>query len=201
HELEDHSRNCLHEIFIRQGWTVENLTKDYGEDLLVRIFSNGLATPLTFFVQAKATDNISKYLNKAGTLLTYPISTNHLKHWKRFWQPVILTVWDSRSNTTYWECIQTHCEALAKKQGLRGNAKTIMVPIPTNNMLDKEGLARIEARTQTRFRRFVRERAGAEQLLEILNEEFGLKIEYEPQFGFVSIPEGRFVPDKEGGVK
>src|SRR5262249_33636185 len=56
-------------------------------------------------------------------------------------------------------------------------------------------------RTQTRFRRFVRERAGAEQLLEILNEEFGLKIEYEPQFGFVSIPEGRFVPDKEGGVK
>jgi hypothetical protein len=199
HELEDQSRNCLHEIFTSQGWTVENLAKDYGEDLLVRIFSKRRATPLAFFVQAKAADNISKYLNKAGTLLMYPISTEHLKHWDQFWQPVLLTVWDSRSNTAYWECIQTYCEG--NKRGLQGNSKSIRVSIRTDNKLDKEGLARIESRTRSRFTRFVHERAGAKALLEILNEEFGLKIEYDPQYGFVSIPEGRFVPDPEGRSK
>lgn len=199
HELEDQSRNRLHEVFTRQGWTVENLAKDYGEDLLVRIFANKVATPLAFFVQAKATDNISKYFNKAGTLLMYPISTEHLKHWEQFWEPVILTVWDANSNTTYWECIQTFCEG--KRDGLRANSKSIRVPIRTDNILNKAGLARIELRTRSRFRRFLRERAGAEALLEILNEEFGLKINYDPQYGFVSIPEGRFVPDSEGGIK
>lgn len=35
HVLEDLSRNRLHNVFEREGWTVEDLRKDYGEDLLI----------------------------------------------------------------------------------------------------------------------------------------------------------------------
>src|SRR6476620_5655317 len=137
HELEDMSRNYLHDVFTRRGWTVENLEKDYGEDLLVRIFSKGLATPLAFFVQAKATDHLERYSNKAGTLLMYPISSDHIKHWEHFWEPVILALWDSKTGTTYWEFIQTFCETIPKNANSSMSVKTLRVQIPTDNTLDE----------------------------------------------------------------
>lgn len=68
HEVEDLSRNRLRDAFNGVGWTVEDLRKDYGEDLLVRIFDNGIATPLSFFVQAKGTDVIQNYASATGPI-------------------------------------------------------------------------------------------------------------------------------------
>ena len=67
HRIEDLSRNRLRDAFNSVGWVVEDLRKDYGEDLLVRIFEQGVATPVAFFVQAKATDRIEDYTNADGT--------------------------------------------------------------------------------------------------------------------------------------
>jgi hypothetical protein len=198
HELEDQSRNRLHELFTNRGWTIEDLAKDYGEDLFIRIFAGGAATPLSFFVQAKATDNIAKYMNKTRTTLLYPIACDHLRHWERFWEPVILTLWDSKSGVTYWECIQTVCESLTGKPKSERFSKTLRVHIPADNTLDNEGLARIEARTRTRFEHFARERVGARELMRVLEEEFGLKLEYDPQYGVLFFPQGKFVKDPKG---
>ena len=85
--MEDLSRNRLHAAFESYGWTVEDLAKDYGEDLLVRIFDRGIATPYSFFVQAKATDRIAAYIRQ--DMVAFPIETGHLRHWVRFSEPVI----------------------------------------------------------------------------------------------------------------
>jgi len=61
HEIEEFSRGRLRDLFGRLGWVVWDLHPDYGEDLLVRIFTNGAATHYSFFVQAKATDHIDRY--------------------------------------------------------------------------------------------------------------------------------------------
>jgi hypothetical protein len=110
HELEDLSRNRLHNIFVSNGCVVEDLHKDYGEDLLVRIFEQGKATPFAFFVQAKATDHIDQYMHKNRRKLSFPIDLEHINHWNQFWEPVILTVWDANSDITYWESVQTFFE-------------------------------------------------------------------------------------------
>jgi len=60
HEIEEFSRGRLRDLFGRLGWVVWDLHPDYGEDLLVRIFTNGAATHYSFFVQAKATDHIDR---------------------------------------------------------------------------------------------------------------------------------------------
>src|SRR5215469_6481106 len=96
HQLEDLSRNRLHANFEDRGWTVEDLAKDYGEDLMVRIFDSGVATPYSFFVQAKATDRIAKFVTRGA--IAFPIETGHLRHWVRFLEPVILTLWDSKQD-------------------------------------------------------------------------------------------------------
>jgi hypothetical protein len=201
HQLEDLSRNRLHNKFEQAGWTVEDLTKDYGEDLLVRIFQDGNATPLSFFVQAKATDNIERYLKKDKEQILYPIATDHLQHWDRFWEPVILTVWDSKADITYWEFIQKFIdESLHDRKTLKNGSK-ISVPVPIGNKLNEEGIRRIYSRTKTRFERFAREKEGAEQLIDVLKEQLGIEIEYNPQSGILFLPQGKFIPDDESGKR
>lgn len=68
HELEKISRNQLHELFTKAGWVVWDLQPDYGEDLFVRIFTDNRASHYSFFVQAKATDHIERYIRKDGKL-------------------------------------------------------------------------------------------------------------------------------------
>lgn len=200
HKLEDQSRNELHRIFTDFGWTVENLAKDYGEDLLVRIFSRGSATPYSFFVQAKATNRSLAYLATDKRNFLYPISSNHVKHWERFWEPVIITLWDGQNRSTYWECIQSFCEAPWPLGPPNLSRKTLRVRIPTDHVLDPEGLRTIEARTKSRFERFTRERDGAKILVEILKDKLGLEVEYDPHGGILLIPKGTFVKDSVGGT-
>lgn len=59
HEIEDITRRRLRDIFGTCGWVVWDLYPDYGEDFLVRIFTDAIATHFSFFVQAKGTDTIN----------------------------------------------------------------------------------------------------------------------------------------------
>jgi hypothetical protein len=126
------------------------LHPDYGEDLLVRLFAEGNATHYSFFVQAKATDHIDRYIDKTEQYLSFPVDVEHLEHWKRFWEPVILTVWDADSDITYWEIIQDYLEDTDRDS----SRKKIHVKIPMTNVLDNEGLMAIVERTKSRFHRF-----------------------------------------------
>jgi hypothetical protein len=94
HELEAMSRNRLRFLFEEVGWTVQDIAHDYGEDLLVRIFNNGNPTPWFFYVQAKATDNINKYILKDKKYLSFPVKQQRLYKLTMFWEPVLLTIWD-----------------------------------------------------------------------------------------------------------
>jgi len=199
HQLEDISRNRLRDIFINLGWVVEDLNQDYGEDFLVRIFEKGKATHFSFYIQAKSTDNISTYLSKDKKQISYPIKSDHIEHWNRFWEPVVLTVWDSDTDITYWEIIQTFVEDNKRYNSTKKKGKSLSVNIPIENKLDAEGVKLIIVRTKSRFERFEREQEGTEMIIEVLNEQLGLKIEYNPQSGILILPKGTFVKDLEGG--
>jgi hypothetical protein len=177
HELEDCSRNRLHRLFEEVGWTVEDLSKDYGEDLLVRIFEGGETTPLSFFVQAKATDNLFRYLDSNSNSYRYPLSHAHLAHWEGLHEPVILTIWNSSSDITYWICIQ---DELAQLGGLveLTKGKTVRIPIPCENVLNAQSVTQIQSISRVRYRRLESEIAGSRVLVEFLESELGVKAEY-----------------------
>jgi len=189
HKIEDFSRNQLRDIFTKCGWVVWDLHPDYGEDLLVRIFIDNVATHYSFFVQAKSTDHIARYINKDGKHLSFPIDIDHIEHWNHFWEPVILTLWDAQSDITYWESIQDYID---RYKGGKYRKKSLRIDLPMDNILNEEGLKRIVVRTKARFSRFEREREGAQVLINILEEELKVKIDYDPQHGsvFIEKPEG-----------
>lgn|SRR6266851_12182 len=186
HILEKISRNRLFEAFTQVGWVVWDLQPDYGEDLLVRIFVDNTATHYSFFVQAKSTDHIERYLHEDQKHITFPIDADHLEYWNQFWEPVILTVWDATSDITYWEPIQ---KSLEKHGNSKRKKKSTYIDIPTDNILDEKGIKRIAGYTKLRYARFEREREGAETLIKLLEDELKTEIDYDAQTGMIIIKE------------
>jgi hypothetical protein len=176
HEIEEFSRGRLRDLFGRLGWVVWDLHPDYGEDLLVRIFTDGAATHYSFFVQAKATDHIDRYMDKEGANLNFPIDVDHLKYWEQFWEPVILTVWDSVSDITYWEIVQDYLES----NDVNISRKRLSISIPKTNILDDIGLKRIQEETISRFQRFELTCEGVYALADLLEKSLNVKVVYEP---------------------
>jgi hypothetical protein len=143
HVLEDLARARLHRDFSTVGWTVERLEADYNEDFLVRIFEAGRTTPWSFFVQSKATDRIGKFRMNDGRYLTLRLHSKHVRHWTRFAEPVVLTVYDAKKDVTYWEAIQSHLESTGDPDA-SSNKSTMAVRVPTDNLLDSDGLRRLK---------------------------------------------------------
>jgi hypothetical protein len=176
HEVEDLSRNRLRDAFNGVGWTVEDLRKDYGEDLLVRIFDNGIATPLSFFVQAKGTDAIQNYASATGPIFV-PLKREHVNHWREFSEPVIVALWDSKADRIYWNCVQTYLFTEEGKTALAAATETLRIPV--NLPLDATGLLWIHSITKSRFERSQDERQGVQALIDLLREHLKLEIEYD----------------------
>jgi len=159
------------------------LGRDYGEDLLVRIFDNGQATPFAFYVQAKATDQIFKYSSDEISF-SFPVKRAHIEHWARFREPVLLTLWDAQKDQTYWECIHSYLASPEGKAAFHKAGQTFRIRIPAVNTLDSFGLERISSRTRIRLREVDCEKEGARALVERFEQTTGATvIEYSPKNG------------------
>jgi hypothetical protein len=178
HVLEDISRNKLHEAFGSVGWTVEDLRQDYGEDLFVRIFVDEVATPLSFFVQAKGTDNIVRHTDSHTGKIEFPVKRRHVEHWNQFWEPVILSLWDSKSNSTSWNCVQTYLSTKEGEAALAAPSDSIKIPL--DKRLDSVGLVRIHAIAKSRFEHAENEKTGTPELIRFLQEQLKIEIDYDP---------------------
>jgi Domain of unknown function (DUF4365) len=193
HQLEGLSRSRLHQIFEAVGWTVEDIFEDYGEDILVRIFEEGSATPLMLFVQAKATDNSARLLRKKDGHLLCPIKAEHLDHWRQLQEPVILTLWDSKLDCTYWASVQQICERPTRQGAKRGI--TVHIPISRENQLNIGGLKEIRNLARSRYKRLQREQEAARALIEHLAEKFKIRVESTPESGIL------IIEDPKGGAE
>jgi hypothetical protein len=171
----------MQEAFLSLGWSIEELDKDYGEDLLVRIFDRGNATPYTFYVQAKSVESLKRHTRKDGTYIRYPIDLEHLRHWKDFWDPVFLMLWDQETNTVYWDMIQD------PELPLDMSGKRAKIMIPKDQRLDRNGLLRVRRKTIFRHARFQKEREGSEALVQVLQKSLDATIEYDPEGGLLAV--------------
>lgn len=161
HQLGDRAHTYVRQVFLEEGWAVSDIHSDYGEDLLVRIFNKEYSRPLYFFVQAKGCKNVSNLLVKSGRFISYPLKVAHIEDWKHFLEPVIIAIWDEKTKLIYWQIVQ---EA-TKYAKFNKNQKEISIYIPTENVLNKEGLMRIAIRTLKYFSHFERESGIANAIM------------------------------------
>jgi len=144
-QQEDMGRADTRGLFTRYGWTINDLSRDLGQDVEVCILDNGHPTGLTFHVQHKSTDDSGCYALQNGDL-SYPIKVDHLLRWCDSVPPVYIVLWDTDQRAGWWLSIQDAILDLDASTSDWRSRKTVNVRIPHTNRLDDDGLSRIRAK-------------------------------------------------------
>jgi hypothetical protein len=119
-QQEGVSRPQFEETLSLAGWQCEPIRADLGEDLLVRIYSEGRSTGLSCYVQLKSTSSLEELPSPGGSFFSYPIPIKDLLHWEDSNPPVIIVVWDVGTRRGVWVSVAEAIKRLdASKAGWR----------------------------------------------------------------------------------
>lgn len=192
HELGDLGVNKLIGIFTERGWVCEEIKRDYGEDIFVRIFENGRSTEKYFFAQVKARESLASIKNERGEF-RINFSRNHISAWLGHREPVIVFVYDAPSSIFYWQPVQFYVSSLPTK---KQNSIRSLIFSPARQ-LNSQGIEHIGTLVAMVFDRDKIISEGAESLRRALRDNCGIEIEYSVD-GVIIVPVGKFIPDSSG---
>ena len=111
HVLETNSEKALANALPGE-WVLEPRAHDYGIDLDIEIFENAQATGLRIPVQLKGQQD-------SGRPAKIRLKRSSIEYWKESDSPVIVVVWDEKTNKLWWEwqyLLDTH---LAKPNAVK----------------------------------------------------------------------------------
>ena len=138
HVIADLSVNHVEHFILRCGWTVERKQYDYGLDLSMDTYNergeveNGRAA-----FQLKATDAPKR--SSDGKFVSVRLEWRDLLFWLKEEEPVILILYDAQENKAYWLYVQEYFREI-KWTELARTATTVMVHIPSSNILDEASI-------------------------------------------------------------
>ena len=128
------------------GWQPRALKPDLGEDVIVDIYDEGASAGLAFYAQVKSSPKLSSYKLKNGDY-SYAIETKDLNdHWRDYFPPVVLVLWDTKKLNGYWVAIEDVLKTLDKEAPEWAKLKRVKVCVPKSNTLDEIGLKQLRHR-------------------------------------------------------
>lgn len=138
HVLADLGVNHVERQVLLRGWSVDRFEHDYGIDLLMSTYSrDGQIENGRILLQVKATERVR--LLKDERTISISLDSRDLRYWFGEPAPVLLIVYDGKSDSAYWLDIQRYFE----KQRLIDLASApgrVTVRIPASNRLDQNAL-------------------------------------------------------------
>jgi hypothetical protein len=160
-----------------EGWSMNRLARDLGEDFLVQIFDDGRVSGLHFYLQVKSTKGFDELKAKsAPTEISYPFKVKDLEHWLASAMPVILLVWDIDGRKGCWLDVPAAVDALEAESKKWRQQESATLRMPLRHGTDASG------------RRLLRNRV-ADLLLPVITK--GKTLTIKPHFSFPDTPEGR----------
>jgi hypothetical protein len=139
--IADLSANHVERFALLCGYTVERISHDYGIDLVVTTFTEqGWVESGQVFVQLKATDSLA--LLADGATIAVRLARADVDRWVSEVMPVILVVYDARTEKAYWLSVQSYFERERRLgNSTRGDSAT--VHLDTRDRLNEEAFRRI----------------------------------------------------------
>jgi hypothetical protein len=138
HVLADLSVNYVEKQALLCGFSALRVQPDYGIDLMVQTFNpHGEVETGWLLFQLKATDRI-KAVDR-GQALSCRLERAHLRHWLRESHPVVVALYDSRSDLADWLLVSRYFEELAGFD-LAHCGERPSVSIPQSHVLDRTAM-------------------------------------------------------------
>lgn len=138
HVIEDMSENHLERFVLLNGHVLRRPSRDYGVDVTMFHFADdGTIENGEVRFQLKATNNLN--LIRRGTEISIPIKTGDIHYWSFEIYPLILVVFDAKSETAYWLHIQEY--ATSHPDIIKSGQETINVHISISDQLTAQSVA------------------------------------------------------------
>jgi hypothetical protein len=172
---EQISRAQLKDFLESHEWITGDIEPDLGEDILVRIYDQGISTGLSLYVQLKSVQDIEGYRLKSG-VISYRFKVADLEHWENHDPPLFIVVWDINKKEGWWIGADEAILNLDKNKPSWRRQNKVRVHIPRENQLDESGLRRIR-------------HLLADRIFPLISKDKGLDIQ--AKFEFPPTPEGK----------
>ncbi|WP_363266305.1 DUF4365 domain-containing protein [Sediminibacterium sp.] len=99
-------------------------------------------------MQLKATDHIK--LKITQKTITFPVDKRDLNLWLKQFDPVMLVVYDSKKNKSYWLYIQAYFASI-KNFKLKSIGKSKSVSIPIKNVITRTAMQKFASYKQALY--------------------------------------------------
>ncbi|HYT92575.1 MAG TPA: DUF4365 domain-containing protein [Gemmataceae bacterium] len=140
HVIADLSANHVERHALLCGFSVERIVHDYGVDLILFTYNkHGETQPGSVFLQLKATERLK--ILAGGDVIAFRIDRADLLAWLEEMVPVILVVYDARTEVAYWLYVQAYFERQPGFDPTRGGAQ-VTVHVPKTNIVDSAAVRR-----------------------------------------------------------
>jgi Domain of unknown function (DUF4365) len=107
HIIADLSANHAERFALLCGYSIERFFSDYGLDLTILTYNeNGEVEPNHFYIQLKATEQVKSIHN--DTIIPIRVERSDLGRWIIEAMPVILVLFDVKTEIIYWTYIQAY---------------------------------------------------------------------------------------------
>lgn len=194
HVTGDMAQTRVRQCFEDAGHAVNELSRDYGEDLLVRVFKREHATPYAFLVQCKGSRDRRTRPRRKNGVLGYPVrlSHDHLKLWRCLALPVVVTYWDATAGQIFWSFVPTE-RHIWPPGPTRDKPTSLYVPLA--NRLDLDGINRIRVGVAERHALIDRQAMCIDGLIKILQTDTPLQdIVVDPEHMIITYRDPRKKP-------
>ncbi len=111
HIIADLSANHAERFALLCGYSVERFFSDYGLDLTILTYdANGEVEPNHFYIQLKATEQVRSIHD--DTIIPLRVERSDLARWLIEAMPVILVLFEVRTEIIYWTYIQAYFQQI-----------------------------------------------------------------------------------------
>jgi hypothetical protein len=153
HVIADLSVNYIERFILDAGHTVQQLTPDYGYDLLLFTYDEqGYAEPGMAFMQLKAAET----LERSGPNCLFDLDVRDYHRWMFERYPVMLILFDALQRRACWLDLQRYFREDARRRPAKG-AKTIRVRVPARQVVSFRAVALMRDTIATAADRLERE--------------------------------------------
>ena len=97
HEIGERALDAVRKTLSSKGFAIDDLRKDYGEDLLVQTSHEGQMDASRLWFQVKGTDDVARYRTSKRSKkerFSYPVRLDTAMRWIRTIDLVVVVLWD-----------------------------------------------------------------------------------------------------------